>query len=60
MRFFEINIIKPKKPLTPAQAKIASLKRNIEINKQALDAERKAQQIQKSQATIRKLSTPKI
>jgi hypothetical protein len=57
MRFFEF---KPNKPLTPPQARIASLKRNAEIAKQALDSERKAQQIQKSQATIRKLSAPKI
>jgi len=57
MRFFEF---KPNKPLTPPQARIAALKRNAEIAKQALDSERKAQQIQKSQATIRKLSAPKI
>ena len=57
MRFFEF---KPNKPLTPPQARIASLKRNAEITKQALDSERKAQQIQKSQAAIRKLSAPKI
>jgi hypothetical protein len=57
MRFFEF---KPLKPLTPAQARIASLKRNAEIAKQAVDSERKAQQIQKSQAAIRKLSAPKI
>ena len=57
MRFFEF---KHNKPLTPPQARIASLKRNVEIAKQAVDSERKAQQIQKSQATIRKLSAPKI
>ena len=57
MRFFEF---KPNKPLTPPQARLVSLKRNAEIAKQALDSERKAQQIQKSQATIRKLSAPKI
>ena len=57
MRYFEF---KPNKPLTPQQARIASLKRNAEIAKQAVDSERKAQQIQKSQAAIRKLSAPKI
>ena len=57
MRFFEF---KPLKPLTPQQARIAALKRNAEIAKQAVDSERKAQQIQKSQAAIRKLSAPKI
>jgi hypothetical protein len=53
MRFFEFKSLKL---LTPAQARIATLKRNAEIAKQALDSERKAQQIQKSQAKIRKLS----
>ena len=57
MRFYEF---KPNKPLTPQQARINSLKRSAEIAKQALDSERKAQQILKSQATIRKLSAPKI
>jgi len=57
MRFFEF---KPNKPLTPQQSRIAALKRNAEIAKRALDSERKAQQIQKSPATIRKLSAPKI
>jgi len=57
MRFFEF---KPNKPLTPPQARIASLKRNAEIAKQALASERRAQKILKAQATIRKLSAPKI
>ena len=57
MRFFEF---KPNKPLTPQQSRIAVLKRNAEIAKQAVDSERKAQQRQKSQAAIRKLSAPKI
>lgn len=57
MRFYEF---KPKKPLTPHQARINSLKRSAEIAKQALDSERKAQQIQKTQATLKNLSTEKI
>lgn len=57
MRFYEF---KPNKPITPAQARINSLKRNAEIAKQALNSERKAQQIQKAQATIKKLSAQKI
>ena len=56
MRFFEF---KPNKPLTPQQARIASLKRNAEIAKQALASERKAQQIQRAQTTIKKLSAQK-
>ncbi len=57
MRFFEFN---PSKPLTPQQSRIASLKRNADIAKQALARERKAQQIQKAQNKIKKLVTPKI
>lgn len=57
MRFFEFN---PSKPLTPQQSRIVSLKRNADIAKQALARERKAQQIQKAQNKIKKLSTPKI
>jgi hypothetical protein len=57
MRYFEF---KPNKPLTPPQARIASLKRTAELAKQALASEHKAQQLQKSQAAIRKLSAPKI
>ena len=48
------------KPPTPQQARINSLKRSAEIAKQAVDSERKAQQIQKAQATIKRLSTQKI
>lgn len=57
MRFYEF---KPNKPVTPQQSRIASLKRNAEIAKQALASERKAQQIQKAQAAIKKLSAQKI
>jgi hypothetical protein len=57
MRFFEF---KPLKPPTPQQARIAALKKNAEIAKQALASERKAQQIQKAQAKIKKLSAQKI
>ncbi len=44
MRFFEF---KPNKPLTPQQARIASLKRNAEIAKQALKSERERQMLSK-------------
>jgi hypothetical protein len=53
MRFYEF---KPNKLLTPQQSRIHSLKRSAEIAKQAVDSERKAQQIQKAQATIKKLN----
>ena len=55
MRFYEFTT-KPQKPLTPQQSKINSLKRNVEIAKQAVDAERKAQQISKAQKRIQYLS----
>jgi len=57
MRFYEF---KPNKPLTPQQSRIHSLKRSAEIAKQTLASERRAQKILKAQATIRKLSAPKI
>ena len=60
MRFYEITNIKPKNPLTPQQARINALKKNADIAKQALASERKAQQIQKAQSAIRKLTTQKI
>lgn len=56
MRFYEF---KPIKPITPQQTRIASLKRNAEIAKQALASERRVQQVQKAQATIKKLSKQK-
>lgn len=43
MRFFEIHSIKPVKPLTPAQARLRSLKQQIENGKRALAAERERQ-----------------
>jgi len=55
MRFYEFTT-KPQKPLTPQQSRIGSLKRNVEIAKQAVDTERKAQQISKAQQRIRQLT----
>jgi hypothetical protein len=54
MRFFEIA---PTKPPTPQQSRINSLKQRAEIAKQALDSERKAQQIAKAQQRIQKLNS---
>jgi len=53
MRYFEIA---PAKPPTPQQARLSSLKQRAEIAKQAVDAERKAQQIAKAQQRIRQLT----
>ena len=54
MRFIEFS--SPQKPLNPQQAKIASLKKNAELARKALDSERKAQQIAKAQEKIRRLA----
>lgn len=45
----EITTTKSKKPLTPAQARIAALKRGVDSARNALNAERKRQKIQSAQ-----------
>ena len=49
MRIAELIIkpIKPKPPLNPAQARIASLKNNVESDRQQLQAERDRQRQQR-------------
>jgi hypothetical protein len=56
MRYFEFA---PSKPPTPQQARLRSLKQRAEIAKQAVDAERKAQQIARAQQRIQKLNSIK-
>ena len=56
MRYFEIA---PTKPPTAQQARLSSLKQRAEIAKQAVDAERKAQQIARAQQRIQKLNADK-
>ena len=53
MRYFEFS---PSKPPTPQQARLRSLQQRAEIAKQAVAAERKAQQIAKAQQRIQKLN----
>ncbi len=60
MRFYEFKPVKPKGPLTPAQARIASLKRNVEIARQALKRERDFQKQHKLVLQQQKLSQQKI
>ncbi len=60
MRFYEISVIKPKKPLTPAQARIASLKRQVDTARQSLKRERDLQRQQKIIQQQQKLSKQKI
>lgn len=57
MRFFEF---KPLKTLTPAQARIAALKRNAENARMALKRERINQSKQRANQQLQKLSTQKI
>ncbi len=60
MRFYEFSVIKPKKPLTPAQARIAALKRQVDAARQSLKRERDLQRQQKINQQQQKLSKQKI
>ena len=53
MRYFEFA---PTKPPTPQQARLKSLKQRAEIAKQAVDTERKAQQIAQAQKKIQRFN----
>ncbi len=55
MRFYEIQSIKPIKPLNPAQARIAGLKRQKDNISKQLKAERNRQKIAKAQQELFKL-----
>ena len=57
MRFYEFV---PEKPVTPAQGRISSLKRQIEVAKKALAHERKLQAQQKIQLRMQKLAAQKV
>ena len=52
MRFYEFQTIKPLKPLNPKQARVANLKRNVDIAKQAYKAEKNRQKIANAQQQI--------
>jgi hypothetical protein len=54
MRFFEFGTIKPTKPLSPAEARVAALKRNVETGKAALKHEKEAQRMAKERDAQRK------
>jgi hypothetical protein len=54
MRFYEIKTIKSIKPLSPAQARVASLKRNVDSAKQQLKLEKDRQH---HQQTIKPISS---
>ena len=55
MRFYEFNstpTIKPTKPLTPQQARVASLKRSADNAKKAYKTEKDRQKVAKAQQQI--------
>jgi hypothetical protein len=52
MRFYEFKMIKPIKPLTPQQARIASLKKQKENVSKELKVERNKEKIVKAQQAI--------
>jgi hypothetical protein len=52
------STIKPIKPLTPQQARINSLKQNVEKDKLQLQAERDRQRKQRDAERLRKLRMP--
>lgn len=54
MRITEISPIKPTKPLTPAQSRVAALKQRVDVAKQALDSERKRQSVKTAQTGLQK------
>jgi uncharacterized protein YlxW (UPF0749 family) len=56
MRFYEFNI-KPQKPLTPSQARIDSLQKQVKSAQNLLKSERKKQKQNKIQQQIQKLGT---
>jgi hypothetical protein len=55
MRLAEIQPIKPMKPLTPAQARLRSLRANIDNGRKQLQTERDRQRQQRERDSARKL-----
>lgn len=54
MRYYEFaeNIIKPKKPLTPDQARIEAMKNQVKNTQKAIKAEKARQKIKKGQQQL--------
>lgn len=59
MRFAEFKPTKPLKPLNPAQSRVAALKRNVELARQALKRERDFQKQHRLTKQQQKLSQKK-
>ena len=54
MRYYEFaeNIIKPKKPLTPDQARIEAMKNQVKNTQKAIKAEKARQKIKAGQKAL--------
>jgi len=53
MRFFEFaSVIKPKKPLTPDQARVASMQNQVKTTQQAIKTEKARQKIKAGQQQL--------
>lgn len=57
MRYYEFaeNIIKPKKPLTPDQARIEAMKTQVKNTQKAIKAERARQKIRAAQSQLARI-----
>ena len=56
MKFFEFaSVIKPKKPLTPDQARVASMQNQVKTTQQAIKAEKARQKIKAGQQQLVKI-----
>ena len=58
MRYYEFaeNIIKPKKPLTPDQARIEAMKNQVKNTQKAIKAEKARQKIKAGQQALAKIN----
>ena len=58
MRYYEFaeNIIKPKKPLTPDQARIQGMKNQVKTTQQAIKAEKARQKIKAGQQQLAQIN----
>ena len=54
----EVTTIKPIKPLTPQQQRIATLKQQVKRSQEAVKAERQRQQVAKAQQQLAKARKP--
>ena len=58
MRYYEFaeNIIKPKKPLTPDQARIQGMKNQVKTTQKAIKAEKARQKIKAGQQQLAQIN----